>query len=199
MSHAVLANAALDFAPLRALMSKMLGISAKRPLPHYAKQRFDKCFARRGQNSGRKARGKVILWDDTFVRYHEPHIGIAAVAVLEALDFEVALMKGRTCCGRPAFSQGNLAEARRLGKHNLDLLCSGNPDVPVIFLEPSCYSMFVEDYRELNFADAPTAARRHFSSRNLSTTSCATNQTRSGSKRSPARLRFTRIAMRSRS
>ena len=36
-------------------------------------------------------RGRVILWDDTFVRYHEPHIGIAAVAVLEAAGFEVAL------------------------------------------------------------------------------------------------------------
>ena len=36
---------------------------------------------------------QVILWDDTFVRYHEPHIGIAAVKVLEALGFEVALAK----------------------------------------------------------------------------------------------------------
>nr|MBA3777400.1 FAD-binding protein [Betaproteobacteria bacterium] len=42
-----LANVALDFAPLRQLMSKTLGISAKRPLPHYAHERFDKWFAKR--------------------------------------------------------------------------------------------------------------------------------------------------------
>ncbi|PYK30369.1 MAG: FAD-linked oxidase, partial [Verrucomicrobia bacterium] len=35
-----LANATLDFPPLRAVMEKTLGISAKRSLPHYAHQRF---------------------------------------------------------------------------------------------------------------------------------------------------------------
>ena len=102
----------------------------------------------------------MVLWDDTFVRYYEPNIGVAAVAVLEALGFEVELLRGRKCCGRPAFSQGNLDEAARLGRHNLSLLCAGDPSVPVVFLEPSCYSMFVEDYRELNLADAPTGAHR---------------------------------------
>ena len=108
------------------------------------------------------ARGRVILWDDTFVRYHEPHIGIAAVKVLEALGFQVTLPKGRRCCGRPAFSQGNLDEAERLGRANLDLLCAEDRDVPVVFLEPSCYSMFVEDYRELKLANAATVAERCF-------------------------------------
>ena len=73
-------------------------------------------------NALQKNRGKVILWDDTFVRYHEPHIGMAAVKVLEALGFEVALVKNRHCCGRPAFSQGNLDAAAKLGKHNISQL-----------------------------------------------------------------------------
>src|SRR6266567_3711500 len=42
-----LANAFLDFKPLRALMETALGISAKRSLPHYASQRFDRWFAKR--------------------------------------------------------------------------------------------------------------------------------------------------------
>src|SRR5205809_964054 len=105
-----LANAILDFKPLRALMETALGISAKRSLPHYASQRFDRWFAKRlgsavappavsrashdtpssatcrtssrtspqvfGEAPALPRRGKVILWDDTFVRYHEPHIGI---------------------------------------------------------------------------------------------------------------------------
>jgi len=160
------ANAALDFPPLRAV----LGLSTKRTLPHYAEERFDHWFVMRkkvgatgitdpGHN---RKRGRVILWDDTFVRYHEPHIGIAAVKVLEALGFDVELAKGRKCCGRPAFSQGNLKEAKRLGAHNLPLLNRGGDEVPIIFLEPSCYSMFVEDYRELRLPGAGPVASRSF-------------------------------------
>src|SRR5256884_1620138 len=177
-----LANAIVDFKPVRAVMEKIIGLSAKRSLPHYTRERFDRWFARhsvagvadsgtaindRGYN-----RGKVILWDDTFVRYHEPHIGIAAVKVLEALGFEVALAKKRRCCGRPAFSQGNLDAAAKLGKHNVDLLTSlfsqqstlnSQPSAPpILFLEPSCYSMFVEDYCELKIDNADNVAKRCF-------------------------------------
>ena len=107
--------------------------------------------------------GHVILWDDTFVRYHEPHIGFAAVKVLEALGFEVALAKNRRCCGRPAFSQGNLDLAAKLGKHNVDCLSSPqHSNTPILFLEPSCWSMFVEDYRELNINGAEDLAKRCF-------------------------------------
>ncbi|HCX29666.1 MAG TPA: hypothetical protein DHU55_07830, partial [Blastocatellia bacterium] len=182
------ANAIVDLAPVRALLEKTFGISAKRSLPHYANERCDRWFAKhavagvadpgaavtdRGYN-----RGRVILWDDTFVRYHEPHIGKAAVKVLEALGFEVSLVKNRECCGRPAFSQGNLNAAAKLGRHNVDLLNRNSGvspvratddqarrlsyDTPIIFLEPSCWSMFVEDYRELKIENAEKVAARCF-------------------------------------
>jgi Fe-S oxidoreductase len=107
-------------------------------------------------------RGRVVLWDDTFVRYYEPGIGIAAVKVLEAAGFEVALANGRKCCGRPAFSQGLLGDARQLAKHNLGLLNLDVDNAPILFLEPSCYSMFVEDYRELRVKGVGHVARRCF-------------------------------------
>src|SRR5436190_5738675 len=133
-----LTNRLLDSKAVRIAMEKTLGISAQRSLPHYANQRFDKWFARHcrasvsgasmvagglrppdgAQRAPLQKRGRVILWDDTFVRYHEPHIGIAAVKVLGALGFEVTLVKNRRCCGRPAFSQGNLDAAAKLAKHN---------------------------------------------------------------------------------
>jgi FAD/FMN-containing dehydrogenase/Fe-S oxidoreductase len=169
-----LANAILDFKPLRALMETALGISAKRSLPHYARHRFDKWFGKHCSGGLRPPKNAVagvadperpaaILWDDTFVRYHEPHIGIAAVQVLEALGFEVALVRNRRCCGRPAFSQGNLDLAAKLGKHNVDCLSSlQHSNTPILFLEPSCWSMFVEDYRELNINGAEDLAKRCF-------------------------------------
>ena len=96
------------------------------------------------------------------MRYHEPHIGIAAVKVLEALGFEVALAQDRQCCGRPAFSQGNLDAAAKLGKHNVDLLDESGDSTPILFLEPSCYAMFVEDYRELKIDKVEDVAKRCF-------------------------------------
>ncbi|MGA9452325.1 MAG: FAD-linked oxidase C-terminal domain-containing protein [Verrucomicrobiia bacterium] len=156
-----LANALLTFTPLGYLGRRFLGITSRRTLPRFAPERFDHWFAKRASHAG-KFRGSVILWDDTFVRYHEPHIGMAAVKVLEAAGFEVVLPKLRKCCGRPAFSQGNLDEAARLGRHNLALLNSDNSNTPIIFLEPSCYSMFAQDYHELKLPNAKRVAARCF-------------------------------------
>src|SRR5436309_1811889 len=102
-----LTNRLLDSKPVRVGMEKTLGISARRSMPHYTRQRFDHWFAKRavagigdpglsrtsatrrspGVTDSGYSRGRVILWDDTFVRYYEPHIGIATVKVLEALGF----------------------------------------------------------------------------------------------------------------
>ncbi len=156
-----LAYFVLDYSLARFVTSRFLGITSRRELPHYAKQRFDKWFAEH-PGSHNAYRGRVVLWDDTFVRYHEPRIGIAAVRVLEAAGFEVALPPGRECCGRPAFSQGNLAEVARLGGHNLALLNQDVDHAPILFLEPSCYSMFIEEYRELKLPNAEAVMRRCF-------------------------------------
>ena len=156
-----LANAALGWPWLRRLLRQHLDLTDRRPLPPYAQERFDAWFA--GRLAARKTfapRGRVWLWDDTFVRYHEPHIGQAAVRVLEAAGFEVALVQQRRCCGRPAFSQGDLDRAARHGLHNLTVLSAGPGHEPILFLEPSCYSMFVEDYRELKLPGAAAIAQR---------------------------------------
>lgn len=156
-----LANTMLDSFLVRKLLARIVGISAERPLPKYATQRFDHWFSRREIVPPGK-RGRVILWDDTFARYNEPHIGQAAVKILETAGFEVTLVNGRKCCGRPAFSMGNLGEASKLGTHNLALLNQDAENPPIIFLEPSCYSMFIEDYRELKLPDADRVAARCF-------------------------------------
>src|SRR5207237_9128955 len=147
---------------MRVLMEKTVGIFAKRSLPPYTDKRVARCFGRKAQATGAdRPRGKVILWDDTFVRYHGPNIGIAAVKVLGALGFEVGLLQNRKCCGRPAFSQGNLDAAGEVGRDNVDLV-NASAETPIVFLEPSCWSMFVEDYRELEIDNAEKIAARCF-------------------------------------
>jgi Fe-S oxidoreductase len=156
---APLANRVIQWRWLRRLLERVTGIAADRPLPAYASssQRFDRWFARQTARPG--ARGPVILWDDTWVRYHDPGIGRAAVRVLEAAGYEIRLAEGRMCCGRPAASRGLLDRVRAAGEHNLALLAATG-DAPILFLEASCWSMFTDDYRQLGLEGADDVAGR---------------------------------------
>jgi FAD/FMN-containing dehydrogenase/Fe-S oxidoreductase len=152
-----LANAMLGWRPVRLLAEHALGLDAGAPVPPFARQRFDRWFRRR-QSPVSGGRGRVILWDDTWVRYHEPSVGHAAVAVLEAAGLEVSLVADRVCCGRPAASRGMLDDLRRSAEHNLALL-RGTRE-PIVFLEPSCWSVFVDEYRQLGIKGADEVANR---------------------------------------
>jgi len=151
------ANALLGWRGLRRIAERALGLDAGAPIPQFSHERFDRWF-RWHEAAVSPRRGRVILWDDTWVRYHEPGVGRAAVAVLEAAGFEVVLASGRVCCGRPAASRGLLDKVRRLGLHNLRLLAATRE--PIVFLEPSCWSMFRDEYRQLGIPGAHEVAER---------------------------------------
>ena len=146
---APLANFMMARPWVRWLMEKLLGISSKRALPAYASLSFDRWFARQPKPSSAAPHGRVLLWDDSFTRYYEPHIGQAATRLLQALGYEVDLLSGHGYCGRPAFSVGRLDKAYQAGCRNIELLRQRGGSEPIIFLEPSSFSMFHDDYREL--------------------------------------------------
>jgi FAD/FMN-containing dehydrogenase/Fe-S oxidoreductase len=152
-----LANTMLGWRPVRLLVERVLGLDVGAPVPPFAHQRFDRWFQSR-QTPAVGSRGRVILWDDTWVRYHEPSVGHTAVAVLEAAGLEVSLVADRVCCGRPAASRGMLDDLRRAAEHNLALLRGTSG--PIVFLEPSCWSVFVDEYRQLGIEGADEVATR---------------------------------------
>jgi Fe-S oxidoreductase len=152
-----LANALLAWRPFRDVVQRTLGLDADAPVPPFARRRFDRWFEGRAATTGVR-RSRVILWDDTWVRYHEPPVGQAAVKVLEAAGLEVTLLKDRVCCGRPAASRGLLDDLRRAATHNLAVLRQTNE--PIVFLEPSCWSVFVDEYRQLGIEGANEVADR---------------------------------------
>jgi len=151
------ANALLRWRGARRLAERTLGLDAGAPIPPFCNQRFDRWFDRR-KVAVSPERGRVILWDDTWVRYHEPGVGRAAVTVLEAAGFEVVLAERRVCCGRPAASRGLLDKVRRAAEHNVRLLAPSRE--PIVFLEPSCWSMFRDEYRQLGIPGAGEVAER---------------------------------------
>jgi len=153
-----LMNGALQSPLMRLAIEKIVGLASKRPLPVFTSERFDQWFQRRPVKHGR--RGRIMLWDDCTVRYFEPQIGMAAVKVLEAAGFEIVLPKNTACCGRPAFSVGRLDVARRFGAKNVASLIKQDETLPIVFVEPSCFSMFAQDYVELDVKNAQDLAPR---------------------------------------
>jgi Fe-S oxidoreductase len=91
----------------------------------------------------------VVLLDDCWTRWNVPEVGIAAVRLLEAAGYRVELA-GLACCGRPAFSKGLLDVARDLAAENVRRLAPiAAEGVPILGLEPSCLTVFLDEYREL--------------------------------------------------
>ncbi|MCE2447660.1 MAG: FAD-binding protein [Candidatus Latescibacteria bacterium] len=132
----------------RWLLDAFLGIDRRRRLPAFARQPFSRWFV--GRRPSRGTKGRVVLFNDTFVEYNEPAIGMAATIILERAGYEVVLVANKVCCGRPFISKGFLDRARVLAQRNVEVLAPwAEEGVPIIGLEPSCASALSDDYLDL--------------------------------------------------
>ncbi len=144
--------------PVSALfLDALLGISKRRKLPPFARESFTQWFKKHrrqpGINTGRK---QVVLFNDTFNTYNDPHIAIAALEVLEALGYEV-LLPGHYCCGRPMISKGLVEDARQAARDTVSrLMPFVTAGIPVVGLEPSCILSMRDEYLYL-LPDNPDA------------------------------------------
>lgn len=145
---APLANWLMD-TPLSRWALDRLGIDARRKMPKLASQTFSRWFASRPAPPP-GTRGRVVLFNDTFLEYNDPQIGRAATALLEKAGFEVVLPSPRVCCGRPLISKGFLAQAKERAKENVAALAPyAEKGWPVVGIEPSCMLSFRDDYLDL--------------------------------------------------
>jgi Fe-S oxidoreductase len=115
----------------------------QRKIPAFAPENFRRWFERRGTRAAGK---RVLLWPDTFNNYFRPHTAQAAVRVLEAAGFDVALPQRVLCCGRPLYDWGLLDRAKRLLLRTFDTLSDElDAGTPIVVLEPSCASVFRDE------------------------------------------------------
>jgi FAD/FMN-containing dehydrogenase/Fe-S oxidoreductase len=156
-----LANFLTQAPGLRSLAKALAGVAPERRLPTFPRQTFKDWFFSRANgaepNAGR--RGRVILWADTFNNHWRPATARAAVEVLEALGYEVAVRRETLCCGRPLYDFGMLDRARRQLTEILDVLAEDlEAGTPIIGLEPSCVAVFRDELTNLT-PDDPRAQR----------------------------------------
>ncbi len=145
-----LANWVNGLPPVRMLIETVLGISPKRRIPAFAPSLY-RWFKKRSKRGHSPGVPRVAVWADCFATYNEPHVGRAAIEVLESLGYEV-LLPYVGCCGRPMISNGLLEEAIRSADQILDGLKDVIADESiqaVIFLEPSCLSAVTDEWLKL--------------------------------------------------
>lgn len=147
---------ALASRPLTAHLASAAAGLERRPLPRLANETLQQWAAlRQPRTMSRPAgppppRGKVVLWPDTFTNYMHPHVGRAAVTVLEQAGWEVEVPARPLCCGLTWISTGQLGTAKRIlrrtARHLSEHLSHGGL---VLGLEPSCTAVFRADAPEL--------------------------------------------------
>ena len=133
---------------IRKIFETALGIDHRRVLPLYTKENFPKWFKKyqRQKRQEESKKNRVVLFNDTFMNYHEPEIGRAAVHVLEALGYQVILANAG-CCMRPAISNGllrmALPRAEAVVERLHQFVAQGDK---IVGCEPSCVSAIKDDY-----------------------------------------------------
>jgi FAD/FMN-containing dehydrogenase/Fe-S oxidoreductase len=132
----------------RRALQMAVGFDSRRTAPALAAEPFPEWFARRPNGKGDNAK-EIVLFDDTYMNYHETGVGISAVELLESCGYHVILAQAG-CCQRPAISHGFLRDARRAGLEtlrNLDQYIQQGLDIAVC--EPGCCSALTDDLPDL--------------------------------------------------
>jgi Fe-S oxidoreductase len=132
----------------RKVLELVAGFDSRRKLPEYTSVPFPMWFAKRSRPNGRLTK-KVVLFDDTYMNYHQTNVGISAVELLESCGYEVILANAG-CCQRPKISHGFLRDARIKGKKtllNLDKYIQQG--LKIVVCEPACCSALTDDLPDL--------------------------------------------------
>ena len=98
---------------------------------------------------------RVGLFVTCLVDLMRPSIGFAAVKLLEDAGCEV-IVPPQTCCGQPAFNNGDRATARDLARQVMDAFAGCDH---IVAPSGSCAGTLVKHYPEL-FADDPNLSAR---------------------------------------
>jgi FAD/FMN-containing dehydrogenase/Fe-S oxidoreductase len=141
------------------LLEKLAGIDRRRAMPPFATRTLGQLLRARhaeghsvlvpGETKTASPRPRVVLFDDTYANYLEPHVGLSAVELLEGCGYEVILARAG-CCQRPRLSKGLVRQAKRDGTKTMQKLdVYARQGLPIVCLEPSCASALADDLPDL--------------------------------------------------
>ena len=132
------------------ILKKSFKIAKKRSLPLISTKNLSKEFKSiRNQLPHIKTIKIVYLFNDEFSNYLDTSIGIDAIQLLTALNYEVKIIDNVES-GRAFLSKGLLKQAKEFANKNVlifkDLISS---ETPLIGIEPSAILIFKDEYLKL--------------------------------------------------
>lgn len=154
--QAPLANRVLANPLLRRVIERVIGVARSAPLPPFASASFRSWFRRRAGRFQEQPPGQggasvrqVVYFHGCATNYYEPHVGVAAIEVLERNGFKV-IVAAQGCCGLPLLSNGAFDAARRYHERNLvGLLPYAQRGIPIVGTSTSCTLTLKEEAPEL--------------------------------------------------
>jgi L-lactate dehydrogenase complex protein LldE len=99
---------------------------------------------------------RVALFVTCLVDLFRPSVGFATVRLLERLGAEVVVPPAQTCCGQPAYNNGDFDSARDIARQ---VIAAFDGYDHVVVPSGSCAGMLVKHYPEL-FRDEPETLAR---------------------------------------
>jgi FAD/FMN-containing dehydrogenase/Fe-S oxidoreductase len=153
---AAVAPALSSWAMNTALTKRVLGVHPQRQIPSIAATTFGKWAEHRGlpiiEDDGPAmlpSNFDVVVFGDAFTHFNDPHIGIAAVRVMEAMGLRVAVTRG-LYSGRTQISKGLLRSARAQLERTVGTLAPlARAGTPIVGLEPSAILTFHDEAPDL--------------------------------------------------
>jgi Fe-S oxidoreductase/FAD/FMN-containing dehydrogenase len=141
-----LANLPLRIPGLSHAAKALLGVHPQRILPQFAPRSFQ---SQHRYITGQPPSAKpVVLWPDTWNNYYHPQTLSAAHSVLLSAGFAPYVPTRHLCCGRPLYDFGFLDAARNYLSRTIAMLAPEiDAGLPIVFLEPSCASVFHDELR----------------------------------------------------
>jgi glycerol-3-phosphate dehydrogenase subunit C len=149
---------------VRKVMEKATGVSSKRLLPPFAKQRFSSWFKKRPKVRVRDRQGDVALFQTCLVEYQNPAIGKDLVKVYERNRIDVSLVDGTKCCGAPWLHTGDIEQFTEQGRTNVEALAKAvREGKDIVVPQPTCGYVLKKDYVDyVGGPDAELVARHTY-------------------------------------
>jgi len=135
---------------LSGAVKKLLGFARERSIPTLYKTTLRRWAKKTlpGLNPSNPVK-KVYLFADEFTNYNDTLIGIEAIELLTALNYEVVI-PDHSLSGRTFLSKGLVRAAAKHARKNIDILASLIcKESPLIGLEPSAILGFRDEYPDL--------------------------------------------------
>lgn len=139
------------------ILKRLFGIAKERSLPNISEKSLNKFINGSDfqSNSSKKIK-TVYFFNDEFTNHLDTSIGIDALELLSALNYNVVILN-HSESGRAFLSKGLLEQAKKLANENVEVFKNKiSENTPLIGIEPSAILTFKDEY--LKLADDKTSA-----------------------------------------